>query len=72
MPWFIAIYGLSYSKSLKLDVVKQVIMATATKLGLLECCETAAKEYPVGLTDAAKKVKLAAGIYVYIVLFEFL
>ncbi len=35
-PWFIAMYRLSYSKSLKLDGIKQVVMATATKLGLIE------------------------------------
>jgi hypothetical protein len=63
VPWFIAMYRLSYSKSLKLDVIKQVVMTTAPRLGLIECCKTAAAEFPVGLNDVAKRVIAAAGMY---------
>jgi hypothetical protein len=63
VPWFIAIYGLSYSKSLKLDVVKEVVIATTAQLGLLDNCQAAAEEFNVGLTDVARKVKAAAGMY---------
>ncbi len=65
VPWFIAMYGSSYAKSLKLDVIKQVVMAMATKLGLIKCChwQTAGEEFPISLTDVAKQVKAAAGMY---------
>jgi hypothetical protein len=38
-------------------------MATATKLGLIERCQTAAEEFPIGLTDVAKRDKADAGMY---------
>ncbi len=69
--WLIARYRLSYSKSLKLDAIKQVIMTTATRLGLIEYCQTAAEDFPVVLTDIAKRVKAAAGMYFDIPLFEY-
>jgi hypothetical protein len=65
VPWSIAIYGLSYHKSLKLDVIKQQIMAIVPLLGLLTNCKAAAEEYPVGFIDTAKRVKAAAGILCY-------
>jgi hypothetical protein len=66
VPWFIEMYGnyygLSFVKSLKLDVIKQVEMATTTKLGLIKCCQAAAEEFPISLTDVDKQVKAAAGM----------
>jgi hypothetical protein len=59
VPWFIAMYRLSYAK---LDVIKQV-MATATNLGLIECVQTAVEAFPVALNDVAKRVKAAVGLY---------
>ena len=47
--WLIAIYCLSYPKSLKLDVIKQQTMAVAPLLGLLTNCKAAAEEFPVGV-----------------------
>jgi hypothetical protein len=58
VPWLIAMYGLSYAKSLILDVIKQVTMVTATKLGLIKCCQTSAKDFPISLNDVAN---LASG-----------
>ena len=66
VPWSIAIYGMSYHKSLKLDVIKQQIMAIVPLLGLLTNCKAAADEFPVGLNDVAKKCKAAAGMLSYL------
>ena len=43
VQWLIAMYGLTYAKSLKLDVIKQQIMAVAPLLGLLTNCKAAAE-----------------------------
>ncbi len=66
VPWLIAMYCLTYAKSLKLDVIKQHIMAVVPLLGLLTNCKAAAEEFPVGLNDIAKKCKAAAGMLIYI------
>ena len=66
VPWLIAMYGLTYAKSLKLDVIKQQIMAVAQLLGLLTNCKAEAEEFPVGLNDIAKKCKAAAGMFIHI------
>ncbi len=66
VPWLIAMYCLTYPKSLKLDVIKQQIMAVAPLLGLLTNCKAVAKEFPVGLNDIAKKCKAAAGMLSYL------
>ena len=58
-------YCLTYAKSIKLDVIKQQIMAVTPLLGLLTNCKAAAEEYPVGLNDIAMRVKAAAGILSY-------
>ncbi len=64
--WLIAMYSLTYPKSLKLDVIKQQIMAVAPLLGLLTNCKAAAEEFPVDLNDIAKKCKAAAGMFSYL------
>ncbi len=61
VPWLIAMYSLTYAKSIKLDVIKQQIMVVTPLLGLLTNCKEAAEEYPVGLNDIAMRVKAAAG-----------
>ncbi len=48
VPWLIAMYGLTYAKSLKLNVIKQQIMAVAPLLGLLTNCKAAAEEFSCG------------------------
>jgi hypothetical protein len=65
VPWLIAMYGLTYHKSIKLDVIKQQIMAVVPLLGLLTDCKAATEDYPVGLNDIARRVKAAAGILCY-------
>ncbi len=66
VPWLIAMCCLTYPKSLKLDVIKQQIMAVGSLLGLLPNCKAAAEEFPVGLNDVAKRVKAAAGMFIYL------
>ncbi len=66
VPWLIAMYGLTYPKSLKLDVIKQQIMAVAQLLGQLTNCKAAAEEFSVGLNDIAKKCKAVAGMLSYL------
>ena len=66
VQWLIAMYCLTYAKSLKLDVIKQQIMAVVPLLGLLTNCKAAAEEFPVGLNDIAKKCKVAAGMLSYL------
>ena len=63
--WLIAMYGMTYHKSIKLDVIKQQIMAVVPLLGLLTDCKAAAEDYPVGLNDIARRVKAGAGILSY-------
>ena len=69
VPWFIAMYGLSYAKSIKLEVLKEMLIAVCDSLKILEIgmtSEEAAKAYPIGFADIAKNVKAAAGMYLYI------
>jgi hypothetical protein len=62
--WLIATYCLRYPKTLKLEVIKQQIMAVGPLLGLLPNCQAAAEEFSVGLNDVAKRVKAAAGMFI--------
>ena len=47
---------------IKLDMVKEILIALSTKLGFIADSEVAAEEFPIGLTEVAKKAKSAAGI----------
>ena len=71
VPWFIAMYGLSYAKSIKLEVVKEMLIAVCDSLNIREdtssmTSEEAAKACPIGFADIAKRVKAAAGMYLYL------
>ncbi len=66
VQWLIAMYCLTYPKSLKLDVIKQHIMAVGPLLGLLTICKAAAEDFPVVLNDVAKRCKAAAGMLSYL------
>ncbi len=57
---------LSYSKSIKLKVLNQVIITVGPLLGLVHNCKIAAEVFPVGLNDVAKRVKAAAGMCISI------
>ena len=72
VPWLIALYGLSYTKTITTQVVRQMIVALCTEHDYLECsmsAEEAAKQYRIALNEAAEKVKHAAGMSLYGVIY---
>ena len=72
VPWLIALYGLSYTKTTSTQVVRQMIIALCTEHDYLECsmsAEEAAMQYRIALNEAAEKVKHAAGMSLYAALY---
>ncbi len=72
VPWLIALYGLSYTKTITTQVIRQMIIALCTEHDYLECsmsAEEAAKEYRVALNEAANQVKHAAGMSLFAALY---
>ncbi len=68
VQWFIALFGMSYAKEIKLETVKEMLKALCTKLGLIPDVKAAAEEFPVGFAEVAKRGKLAAGIIYFDIL----
>jgi hypothetical protein len=67
VPWLIAMYGLSYSKTVATNVVKQMIIALCEKHEYLDCRMTvqeAAAEYSLAY-DAVQHVMHAAGMSLF-------
>ena len=63
VPWLVALYGLKYAKTVKLDVMKEMVLALCPNLDFVGFdAKEAAEEYPVGFTEVAKRAKSAAGI----------
>jgi hypothetical protein len=65
VPWLISNYGLNYAKTMKLDIIKQIIVAVCDEEHYLRCIMSAleaADIFPLALTDVARKVRLAAGM----------
>ena len=63
VPWFVALYGLKYAKSIKLDMLKEMVIALSPRLDLVGFdVKVAAEEFPVGFTEVAKRAKCAAGV----------
>ncbi len=62
VPWMIALYGMSYQKNMKQELVKEMVI---TLNGTLEFApfdlEEAAEEFPVGFARVIKRIKTAAG-----------
>ena len=59
-------YGLSYAKSIKLDDVKQMLVAIVDAEDLIETgrsCSQQAKKYAIGFDTIAKRAKTASGLY---------
>jgi hypothetical protein len=72
VPWAIALYGVSFKKSLSLDIAKEMLISFCDSKGILASGMTAAetaKKYPVGFTDISNRVQAAAGMYFYILYF---
>ncbi len=66
VPWLIAIDGLNYAKNIKLEVIKEMLIALCDMKGFMDGSMSsvqAAKKYHVAFQDTAKKVKAAAGMY---------
>lgn len=69
VPWSIAIYGVSFHKSLRIELVREMLIAFCDSNGILASGMTAAetaKRYPVGFADIVTRVQQAAGMYFYI------
>ena len=63
VPWLVALYGLKYAKSIKLDLLKEMVIALSPTLDFVGFdVKTAAEEFPVGFTEVAKRAKGAAGM----------
>jgi hypothetical protein len=65
VPWLIGIHGLSYAKTIKLGIIKQMIVVVCDEEHYLQCTmsdQQAADMFPLTLTDVARNVKYAAGV----------
>ena len=62
VPWSFALYGMTYQKHLKLELVKEMVIALSNTLVFATFhVDEAAEEYPVGFTEVSKRIKSAAG-----------
>ena len=63
VPWLVALYGLKYAKSIKLDLLKEMVIELSPKLDFVVFdVKKAAEEFPVGFTEVVKRAKGAAGM----------
>jgi hypothetical protein len=68
VPWLIATYGLSYPKSIEIHLLKEMMIALIDENSMLGpglSCAAQSKLYSVAFMDLTKKVKAAAGIYIF-------
>jgi hypothetical protein len=68
VPWLIAMYGLSYTKTAANHIIGQMRIALCDEHDYLQCRRTAqeaAEKYDCALNDAVNKVKHAAGMSLY-------
>ena len=58
----IALYGMSYQKNMKQELIKEMVIALSGTFDFAPFdLDEAAEEYPVGFTEVAKRIKSAAG-----------
>jgi hypothetical protein len=72
VPWLIATYGLSYAKSIQLDLLKEMLIAIINEnqlMGERVSCLAQSKTYLISFNDLARQVKSAAGLYFYVLCF---
>jgi hypothetical protein len=63
VPWFVALYGMTCQKHMKLELVKEVVIALSSTIDSAAYhVNEAAEEYPGGFTEVAKRIKSAAGM----------
>ena len=70
MPWLIGLYGLSF-KSTPMSVVQEMLTAIIDAKGWFGpgvSCAEEAKRFPIAFADFAKKAKVAAGIFLVLLL----
>ena len=73
VPWFIALMGLDFAKSIKIKMVKEMLKALCSDLHFVSFDgEEMAAEYPFGLTQVSRRAKVAAGTYAYVHFFMIL
>ena len=68
MPWLIGLYGLSY-KSTPMLVVQEMLTAIIDAKGWFGpgvSCAEERKQYPLAFADFVKKAKVAAGIFLFL------
>jgi hypothetical protein len=62
VPWCVALYGMTYQKHLKLELVKEMVIALSSSLDFAAFhADEAAADYPVGFTEVARRIESAAG-----------
>ena len=62
VPWMIALYGMSYQRHLKQDLLKEMVIALSGTFHFAPFdLDEAAEEYPVGFAEVIKRIKAAAG-----------
>ena len=65
VPWLISLEGMKHSKSIKLEIIKEMLLALGPTLDFVRFdVEEAKVEYKVGFAEIAKRVKAAAGIMI--------
>jgi hypothetical protein len=66
VQWFIAMYGLSYSKTVATHVIKQMVIVLCEEHEYLDSFMTVQEaEYSVALNNTVINVKHAAGMSLY-------
>ena len=62
VPWMIALYGMSYQKNMKQELVKEMVITLGGTFDFVPFdLEEAAEGYPVGFAEVIKRIKTAAG-----------
>ena len=62
VPWMIALYGMSYQKNMKQELVKEMVIALNSTFDFAPFdLEEAAEQFPVGFAEVIKRIKSAAG-----------
>ena len=62
VPWMIALYGMSYQKNMKQELIKEMVLALSSTFEFAPFdLEEVAIEFPVGFAEVIKRIKTAAG-----------
>ena len=64
VPWLVALYELKYAKSIKLETIKEMVIALCPQLDFVNFdAEEASRTSPVGFAEISKRAKFAAGAF---------